>query len=54
MQIDVWRCMNCGNVVTVERYISRGEPRNINEMGGRCPNSFDGKHSYKYESSMDR
>lgn len=52
MQIDVWRCMNCGNVVTVERYISRGEPRNINEMGGRCPNSFDGKHSYRFDPVM--
>lgn len=54
MQMDVWKCSACGNVVTVERYISRGESRHVNEMGGRCPYSLDGKHRYQYDSSYDR
>lgn len=54
MQMDVWKCSKCGNAVTVARYISRGESRLVNEMGGRCPYSLDGKHSYMYEASMDR
>lgn len=53
MQMLVWKCSHCGNVITIERAATTsGHPSYLNEMGGPCPNSFDGKHSYRFDPVM--